>query len=106
MKILLDECLPEDLSKLFVSHTIKTVREMKWKGKKNGELLMLLVKEEFEAFVTIDSNLPKQQNLSKYHLVFIGIRATSNDIDVLTPIVHRIVKRIKSLQRGRSYIFD
>jgi predicted nuclease of predicted toxin-antitoxin system len=37
MRILLDECLPKKLKKDFINHEVKTVPEMGWGGKKNGE---------------------------------------------------------------------
>ncbi|WP_299288121.1 hypothetical protein [uncultured Mucilaginibacter sp.] len=44
MKILLDENLPKKLKADFgTEHEVKTVRDMGWLGKKNGELLGLIV---------------------------------------------------------------
>ena len=44
MKILLDENLPKKLKADFgIEHEVKTVRDMGWLGKKNGELLGLIV---------------------------------------------------------------
>jgi len=37
MKILLDESLPKRLKKHFTGHAVKTVTEMGWQGKKNGD---------------------------------------------------------------------
>ncbi len=56
MKILLDESLPKRLKDDFKGHQVKTVPEMGWQGKKNGELLRLLEKQ-FEVFMTADQNL-------------------------------------------------
>lgn len=41
MKILLDECLPLDLRHSFPNHDVHTAQWAGWKGKTNGELLML-----------------------------------------------------------------
>ena len=44
MKILLDENLPRQLKADFgPDYDLKTVRDMGWLGKKNGELLGLIV---------------------------------------------------------------
>ena len=44
MKILLDENLPKKLKADFgTEHEVKMVRDMGWLGKKNGELLGLIV---------------------------------------------------------------
>src|SRR6266446_10443807 len=105
MKILLDECLPKDLKNEFPGHDVRTVREMKWDGKLNGELLSLIIKHQFEVFVTIDSNLKHQQNLKKFPGAIVSIKAISNDIDVLVLIAKRINNRIKSLKPNRIYEF-
>lgn len=106
MKILIDECLPKDLKKQLVNHSPFTVRDMKWEGKKNGELLKRMVNAGFEVFITIDSNLPNQQNLRAFPLIYICIKAISSDIDVLVPIVTKINRRLKNLQAGRRYDFS
>jgi len=45
MRILLDECAPRPLKREFVDYYIRTVVEMGWSGKKNGELLQLMIQE-------------------------------------------------------------
>ncbi len=48
MKILLDENLPRKLKADFgINYNVKTVRDMGWLGKKNGELLNLMVSNKF-----------------------------------------------------------
>ncbi len=65
MKILLDESLPVKLSEYISGdHLVFTVKDMNWLGKKNGELLRLIIENSFEVFVTADRNLPYQQNLN------------------------------------------
>ncbi len=42
MKILLDESVPRKLSYDFpIEHEVKTVRDMRWLGKRNGDLIEL-----------------------------------------------------------------
>lgn len=49
MKILLDESLPRKLRNDFgQEHKVWTVRDKSWLGKKNGELLRLMVDNNFE----------------------------------------------------------
>lgn len=55
MKLLLDENLPIKLKEFFSNtYVISTVREQDWSGKRNGELLGLMIDRGFEALVTID----------------------------------------------------
>ncbi len=54
MKLLLDENLPKKLKSDFPKHEVFTVRDMNWNGKKNGELMLLMLEKTFDAFITFD----------------------------------------------------
>lgn len=57
MKLLLDENFPQKVSIDFPEHTFITVDAAGWKGKKNGELLELMMTKGFEGLVTLGRNL-------------------------------------------------
>lgn len=60
MKLLLDENLPKKLKLDFPEHEVYTVTDKSWNGIKNGELLKLLLQENFDALLTFDKNLQHQ----------------------------------------------
>ena len=62
MRVLLDENLPRKLAGHLIGHTCRTVVECGWSGKKNGELLGL-ADPQFDVLLTLDKNLPYQQDL-------------------------------------------
>ncbi len=102
MKILLDENLPRKLKADFgTGHEVKTVRDMGWLGKKNGELLGLIVFNGFDYFVTIDKNLRYQQNIDRIELKIFLLLAKNNRRETLQILVEKIKNRIKEgdLQR-------
>ena len=66
MRLLLDENLPKRLKQDFLIHEVFTIREKSWNGIKNGELLKLLLENDFDALLTFDKNLQHQQNFQKY----------------------------------------
>jgi PIN like domain len=68
MKLLLDECVPEDLKDFILGHEVASTAEMGWKGIKNGELMRRAVDAEFDVFLTTDKNIRHQQNISKYQI--------------------------------------
>ena len=73
---MLDESLPRKLRYDFnEEHQVRTVRDMGWLGKKNGELLRLMIENNFGLFVTVDQNLPYQQNLQRLALTIFVLRA-------------------------------
>jgi predicted nuclease of predicted toxin-antitoxin system len=63
VRVLLDECLPKRLKRELVGHDTRTVPEMGWASKRNGELLALAV-GRFDVFLTADRNLSFQQDVA------------------------------------------
>lgn len=68
MRLLLDENMPKKLRQDFTEYEIVTVREKGWNGKKNGELLKLMVADGIDVLLTVDKNMENQQNFSKYSI--------------------------------------
>ncbi len=86
MRILLDENLPWQLGPLLAGHQVSTVVGMSWGGVKNGRLLTL-AQAQFDVFLTLDQGIPHQQNLAKFEIAVLLLRAASNDMDDLKPLV-------------------
>lgn len=91
MKVLLDECLPRKLAELIDGHECTTVTKSGWSGLTNGELLKT-AQSKFDVFLTVDQNLPSQQNLSLYSIGIMVLRSKSNDIEVLKAFVPTILR--------------
>lgn len=90
MKLLLDENLPKRLKLDFPEHTIFTVRDQGWNGITNGELLQLMLRDNFDALLTFDKNLQHQQNFIKYNLPVLVLSAPDNSYLVLKTLVPKI----------------
>jgi predicted nuclease of predicted toxin-antitoxin system len=87
MRLLLDEMLPRRLARLFAPEVEAiTVRQRGWAAKTNGELLTA-AQGEFDALLTMDRNIPYQQNLANVDLVVLILEAPSNRLADLTPLV-------------------
>ena len=89
MRVLLDECLPKKLKKAIRGHSVSTVVEMGWIGKKNGELLRLAA-SKFEVFITVDQNLGFQQNLGHSTIPIILLRVKDNRLESFLPLLPKI----------------
>lgn len=97
MKILLDESLPRKLRNDFGSeHEIWTVRDKGWLGKKNGELLKLMIASNFELFITLDRNLPYQQNLERLSVTICVFCAKDSRRETLQQLIPRLFDRINN----------
>jgi hypothetical protein len=86
MLLLLDENLPKRLKLDFPKHQIFTVWEKGWNGIKNGELLQILVDNDFDALLTFDKNLQHQQNFLKYPIAVFVMLALNNTYQQLKPL--------------------
>jgi predicted nuclease of predicted toxin-antitoxin system len=101
VKILLDECLDRRLARDLAGHEVKTVPQMGWATIKNGELLTLAEKE-FDVFVTVDRNLSFQQHLPRYNIAVVVLRAPSNRLQDLRPLVSKLLAVLITAKRGEA----
>ena len=97
MRLLLDESVPSRLLRSLVGHEVRTVVEMGWSGVKNGKLLAL-AGTEFDAFITVDKNLPYQQNLATLPITVIVLDAPSIELSALLPLVPYLERALTSLK--------
>ena len=93
MRVLLDECVDRRLAKDIIGHDVKTVAEMGWTSKRNGELLEL-AEQAFEVFITVDRNLSFQQNLPGFGIAVIVLRAPSNRLADLRSLVPKLIESL------------
>ena len=100
MCLLLDEMLDRRLGRLLgEEHKTVTIKQRGWDGKRNGELLAL-AQDEFDAFLTMDRGIEHQQNLSSVDLAVVLLRAKSNAIEDIAPLVGEIEAALSSARPG------
>src|SRR5947209_16425819 len=97
MRILLDECVPRRFQNELPGHDVRTVHEMGWSGKKNGELLQLLAAQGFEVLLTVDQNLRHQQNLQAAGVAVIVLVAATNRLVDLLPLMPSTLASLGSI---------
>ncbi|MEL6440410.1 MAG: hypothetical protein AAFQ80_14275 [Cyanobacteria bacterium J06621_8] len=100
MLILLDECVPRPLKRKLADYKIRTVVEMKWAGKKNGELLQLMIQEGFTVLLTTDQNLRYQQNLQQAGVAVVILVAPSNRLPDLLPLIPEARNVLNTIKPG------
>lgn len=99
--MLLDECVDRRLAKELSGHEVKTVPQAGWAGLKNGALLGR-AEGQFDAFVTVDRNLPSQQSLSRFAIAVIVVRARSNRLADLRQLVPSLLTALTQAPRGEA----
>jgi hypothetical protein len=100
MLVLLDECVPRRIRRALPVHEVRTVAEMGWSGKKNGELLALMVAAGFQVLLTVDRNLRYQQNLANAGIALIVMVAGSNRVPDLLPLMPEVLTVLDVIQPG------
>lgn len=89
MRVLLDECLPRRLRGELPGHDVRTVPEAGWAGARNGELLRL-AESACDVFLTVDASIASQQNIRDVGVVVITLKARSNRLEDLQPLMSRV----------------
>ena len=100
MKILFDHCVPKRLRRSLKTHNVRTAREMGWDSLVNGALLAM-ASTQFEVFMTIDSGIRFQQNIAKLPIAVIALRARSNRLTDLLPLIPKLEAALSSIQPGQ-----
>ena len=100
MRVLLDENLPRGLASELEGHEVVTVQPAGWSGVKNGELLRR-AQHLFDVLLTMDRSLQHQQNLNVLRLSVLIVRAPSNRMVHLKPLVGSILQALDELQPGQ-----
>ena len=99
MKVLIDENLPRKLAGHLKGHECRTVAECGWAGKKNGDLLSL-AEEQADVLLTLDKNIPYQQDLRLGRIAILIVRAPSNRVQDLLPVIPDCLVALQSIVPG------
>ena len=97
MRLLLDECIDQRLRLLFLSHECETAGYAKLAGLKNGVLLAAAENAGYEVLITVDQEIPYQQNVSGRYIAVLILCARTNrlaDLSLLVPSALRALEFI------------
>jgi predicted nuclease of predicted toxin-antitoxin system len=101
MRILVDECLPAPIKASLTpfGHDCKTVREIGFGSRKNGELLAL-ADGKWDVLITSDRNIKYQQNMTGRKISIVILCAKSNRLKDLLPLIPACAEALLSIQGG------
>jgi hypothetical protein len=100
LRILLDECVPRRLRGGLPGHDVRTVPEMGWSGKTNGDLLRAMAGQGFDVLITVDQNLRHQQNLRAVGVAVVVLVAPSNRLADLMPLTPSVQSALGAINPG------
>jgi len=96
MRILLDESVPQRLGRLLVGHSFSSVQAEGWASTKNGRLL-LLASSRFDVLLAADKGMEYQQNQDVLPMSVLVVRAHSNRLDAMAPLVPAILATLAEM---------
>lgn len=97
MKLLLDECVTRHLKREFANHEVHTVEEAGLKGLENGNLLRA-ASGAYDVLITVDRNLPYQQNLTGLEIAVLILSAKRNSYVRLRPLMPRALSALTTIK--------
>ena len=99
MKLLLDECVTRHLKRDLAGHEVHTVEDAGFKGLEDGDLLKA-ASGVYEVLITVDQNLPYQQNIAGLNLAILILAAKKNSYVRLKPLIPRALRALECLRVG------
>ncbi|MEP7343175.1 MAG: DUF5615 family PIN-like protein [Acidobacteriota bacterium] len=102
MRILLDKNLPRKLKKHLAPHDAVLSWEEGWNDLGNGRLLAV-AQQTFDALLTMDANLYHQQNVARFDIAVIVLRAYDSKPETLFPMMPAILNQLEAIEPGKVY---
>jgi predicted nuclease of predicted toxin-antitoxin system len=106
MKILLDHCVPRPFEKLLPGHEVIHTSRMGWDLLENGKLLAAAEAEGFDVMITVDQNMSYQQTLQGRKIAILLLRAVSNSIPSLKPLIDQSMSELPNLEPGQIIVIS
>jgi predicted nuclease of predicted toxin-antitoxin system len=99
VKLLLDECVTRHLKRDLASHDVHTVEDAGLQGLENGDLLKA-ASGAYEVLITVDRNIPYQQNIAGLNIAILILAAKRNSYVRLKPLIPRALNALESIKVG------
>jgi len=100
MKIIIDECLPKALNRLFPLHEVWTVPQIGLAGYSDKELLSELDERNIDVFITVDGNIEYQQSFKNRQFGTIVIRSVTNRFSELLHLEKELNTVLSEINSG------
>jgi hypothetical protein len=103
LRILIDECLPVQVRHFFgAEDDVSTVMHLGWRSLPNGDLLVRAEQNGFDVFVTADSAITRNHDISGWHLAIVVV--PTNRRRVLEQLAGAVRDAIRAARSGEYRI--
>jgi predicted nuclease of predicted toxin-antitoxin system len=101
LRILLDNCIPWRLAKSVPGHEVTSVIDLGWDKLRNGRLLDAMT-GQFDLLLTVDRSIPFQQHLAGRPFAVVVLRAKTNRLGDLLPLVPAVLRVLADIKPGET----
>ena len=77
---------------------------MGWKGIKNGDLLRAVVQNDFDAFLTMDKTIPKEQYLQQFDIILVILSPTKNTPNYIKELAPLVLNKLPTAEKGKAIV--
>lgn len=99
MRVLLDNCVPWRLGQHITGHSVDSAMRWGWAALDDGPLLDAMA-GSFDVLVTVDKSIPHQQRIDTRPVAVVLLRATSNHIGALLPLMPALLAALDDVNPG------
>lgn len=99
MKVFVDECVNRRFLRHLSGQTFVHIANTPLRSTKNGALLRA-VAPDYDVFLTRDKSIPFQHNLKQFPLAFVILRARTNSLHHLLPLVPDLLVTLERIESG------
>ena len=89
MRILVDECVDWRILRDLTDHEARTVKQLGWEHVDDRALLSLAA-PQFDVFLTVDKDLPREQNIASFEIAVVVLRGRTTRLvhlrELLAPL--------------------
>jgi len=100
VRIVLDACVPVGLTRFLPTHDVTTVSRLFGSSDLDDGTLLDRLAGQCDAFITVDRSIRFQQNLSNRSFPVILLRAHSNSLEHLVPLVPKLLGALQAAHPG------
>ena len=105
MRILCDENFPPRVQKDFVGHECAHVITIGWRGTENGELLTKAEQAGFEVLITLDANIPTQNEVAGRNISVYVLQPDGQGTQATRALVGEVLIALQDYEPGQVQVF-
>ena len=99
MRVFLDACIDPRAAEIFSGHEVRTAVELGWHRLKD-HLLLNLVEEQFDVFVTIDRGFEHQHNLKNRRIGIVIVHVSKNKAASYRALAAELLSSVVDVRPG------